>query len=169
MYRILIVSEDFVLRKAVAFSLNDLDACVECADTVGAMLVLHRESPFDLVIVMGTAAENVPAGSDGHAAGRIKPRRTRGLRDFVAAIRTDGTEYVPDGREPIHDLAGEPAPVAAESHQRANRSGKMEMTFWWCIGVVLVSGAVLAGSWCVQRFAGRFFCLRWDAERAKSI
>ena len=57
MYRILIVSEDFVLRKAVAFSLNDLDACVECADTVGAMLVLHRESPFDLVIVMGTAAE----------------------------------------------------------------------------------------------------------------
>ena len=33
MYRILIVSEDFVLRKAVAFSLNDLDACVECADT----------------------------------------------------------------------------------------------------------------------------------------
>ena len=38
------------------------------------------------------------------------------------------------------------------------------MTFWWCIGVVLVSGAVLAGSWCVQRFAGRF-CLRWDAER----
>ena len=34
MYRILIVSEDFVLRKAVAFSLNDL-----------------------LVIVMGTAAE----------------------------------------------------------------------------------------------------------------
>lgn len=29
----------------------------------------------------------------------------------------------------------------------------MEMTFWWCIGVVLVSGAVLAGSWCVQRFA----------------
>ena len=50
MYRILIVSEDFVLRKAVAFSLNDLDACVECADTVGAMLVLHRESPFDLVI-----------------------------------------------------------------------------------------------------------------------
>ena len=40
----------------------------------------------------------------------------------------------------------------------------MEMTFWWCIGVVLVSGAVLAGSWCVQRFAGRF-CLRWDAER----
>ena len=41
MYRILIVSEDFVLRKAVAFSLNDLDACVECADTVGAMLVLH--------------------------------------------------------------------------------------------------------------------------------
>lgn len=48
MYRILIVSEDFVLRKAVAFSLNDLDACVECADTVGAMLVLHRESPFDL-------------------------------------------------------------------------------------------------------------------------
>lgn len=53
----LIVSEDFVLRKAVAFSLNDLDACVECADTVGAMLVLHRESPFDLVIVMGTAAE----------------------------------------------------------------------------------------------------------------
>ena len=34
MYRILIVSEDFVLRKAVAFSLNDLDACVECADTV---------------------------------------------------------------------------------------------------------------------------------------
>lgn len=57
MYRILIVSEDFVLRKAVAFSLNDLDACVECADTVSAMLVLHRESPFDLVIVMGTAAE----------------------------------------------------------------------------------------------------------------
>ena len=57
MCRILIVSEDFVLRKAVAFSLNDLDACVECADTVGAMLVLHRESPFDLVIVMGTAAE----------------------------------------------------------------------------------------------------------------
>ena len=55
MYRILIVSEDFVLRKAVAFSLNDLDACVECADTVGAMLVLHRESPFDLVIVRGTA------------------------------------------------------------------------------------------------------------------
>lgn len=54
MCRILIVSEDFVLRKAVAFSLNDLDACV---DTVGAMLVLHRESPFDLVIVMGTAAE----------------------------------------------------------------------------------------------------------------
>ena len=52
MYRILIVSEDFVLRKAVAFSLNDLDACVECADTVGAMLVLHRESPFDLVIVI---------------------------------------------------------------------------------------------------------------------
>ena len=51
MCRILIVSEDFVLRKAVAFSLNDLDACVECADTVGAMLVLH------LVIVMGTAAE----------------------------------------------------------------------------------------------------------------
>ena len=45
------------MRKAVAFSLNDLDACVECADTVGAMLVLHRESPFDLVIVMGTAAE----------------------------------------------------------------------------------------------------------------
>ncbi|WP_418399242.1 hypothetical protein [Alistipes putredinis] len=40
----------------------------------------------------------------------------------------------------------------------------MEMTFWWCIGVVLVSGAVLAGSWCVQRFAGRF-CLRRDAER----
>lgn len=40
MYRILIVSEDFVLRKAVAFSLNDLDACVECADTVGAMYVL---------------------------------------------------------------------------------------------------------------------------------
>lgn len=38
MYRILIVSEDFVLRKAVAFSLNDLDACVECADTVSAML-----------------------------------------------------------------------------------------------------------------------------------
>lgn len=38
------------------------------------------------------------------------------------------------------------------------------MTFWWCIGVVLVSGAVLAGSWCVQRFAGRF-CLRRDAER----
>ena len=69
MYRILIVSEDFVLRKAVAFSLNDLDACVECADTVGAMLVLHRESPFDLVIVMGTACRNVPAGSDGHAAG----------------------------------------------------------------------------------------------------
>ena len=34
MYCILIVSEDFVLRKAVAFSLNDLDACVECADTV---------------------------------------------------------------------------------------------------------------------------------------
>ena len=57
MCRILIVSEDFVLRKAVAFSLNDLDACVECADMVGAMLVLHRESPFDLVIVMGTAAE----------------------------------------------------------------------------------------------------------------
>ena len=57
MYRILIVSEDFVLRKAVAFFLNDLDACVECADTVSAMLVLHRESPFDLVIVMGTAAE----------------------------------------------------------------------------------------------------------------
>ena len=57
MYRILIVSEDFVLRKAVAFSLNDLDACVECADTVSAMLVLHRESPFDLVSVMGTAAE----------------------------------------------------------------------------------------------------------------
>lgn len=57
MYRILIVSEDFVLRKAVAFSLNDLDAYIECADTVGAMLVLHRESPFDLVIVMGTAAE----------------------------------------------------------------------------------------------------------------
>ena len=46
MCRILIVSEDFVLRKAVAFSLNDLDACVECADTVGAMLVLHRESPW---------------------------------------------------------------------------------------------------------------------------
>lgn len=69
MYRILIVSEDFVLRKAVAFSLNDLDACVECADTVGAMLVLHRESPFDLVIVMGTLCRNVPAGSDGHAAG----------------------------------------------------------------------------------------------------
>lgn len=45
------------MRKAVAFSLNDLDACVECADTVSAMLVLHRESPFDLVIVMGTAAE----------------------------------------------------------------------------------------------------------------
>jgi len=40
----------------------------------------------------------------------------------------------------------------------------MEMTFWWCIGAVLVSGAVLAGSWCVQRFAGRF-CLRRDAER----
>lgn len=38
------------------------------------------------------------------------------------------------------------------------------MTFWWCIGAVLVSGAVLAGSWCVQRFAGRF-CLRRDAER----
>ena len=56
MYRILIVSEDFVLRKAVAFSLNDLDACVECADTVSAMLVLHRESSFDLVIVMCTAA-----------------------------------------------------------------------------------------------------------------
>lgn len=69
MYRILIVSEDFVLRKAVAFSLNDLDACVECADTVGAMLVLHRESPFDLVIVMGNCCRNVPAGSDGHAAG----------------------------------------------------------------------------------------------------
>ena len=51
MYRILIVSEDFVLRKAVAFSLNDLDACVECADTVGAMLVLHRESPFDLEVM----------------------------------------------------------------------------------------------------------------------
>ena len=31
--------------------MNDLDACVECADTVSAMLVLHRESPFDLVIV----------------------------------------------------------------------------------------------------------------------
>lgn len=57
MYRILIVSEDFVLRKAVAFSLNDLDAYIECADTVGAMLVLHRESRFDLMIVMGTAAE----------------------------------------------------------------------------------------------------------------
>lgn len=70
MYRILIVSEDFVLRKAVAFSLNDLDACVECADTVGAMLVLHRESPFDLVIVRyGYCCRNVPAGSDGHAAG----------------------------------------------------------------------------------------------------
>ena len=67
MYRILIVSEDFVLRKAVAFSLNDLDACVECADTVGAMLVLHRESPFDLV--NGYCCRNVPAGSDGHAAG----------------------------------------------------------------------------------------------------
>ena len=66
MYRILIVSEDFVLRKAVAFSLNDLDACVECADTVSAMLVLHRESPFDLV---GYCCRNVPAGSDGHAAG----------------------------------------------------------------------------------------------------
>lgn len=38
------------------------------------------------------------------------------------------------------------------------------MTFWWCIGAVFVSGAVLAGSWCVQRFAGRF-CLRRDAER----
>ena len=34
MYRILIVSEDFVLRKAVAFSLNDLDTYIECADTV---------------------------------------------------------------------------------------------------------------------------------------
>lgn len=53
MCRILIVSEDFVLRKAVAFSLNDLDACVECADTVGAMLVLHRESPFDSTVLLG--------------------------------------------------------------------------------------------------------------------
>lgn len=70
MYRILIVSEDFVLRKAVAFSLNDLDACVECADTVSAMLVLHRESPFDLVIVMGTAAEMDTLRAD-------KTRRTR--------------------------------------------------------------------------------------------
>lgn len=69
MYRILIVSEDFVLRKAVAFSLNDLDACVECADTVGAMLVLHRESPFRPGDRYGYCCRNVPAGSDGHAAG----------------------------------------------------------------------------------------------------
>ena len=74
MYRILIVSEDFVLRKAVAFSLNDLDACVECADTVGAMLVLHRESPFDLVIVMGTAAEVMDT---------LRADKTRRTRVFV--------------------------------------------------------------------------------------
>lgn len=73
MYRILIVSEDFVLRKAVAFSLNDLDACVECADTVSAMLVLHRESPFDLVIVMGTAAEMCRQEVMDTRCGRIKP------------------------------------------------------------------------------------------------
>ena len=102
MCRILIVSEDFVLQ-AVAFSLNDLDACVECADTVGAMLVLHRESPFDLVIVMGTAAE-MCRQEVMDTLRADKTRRYAGLRDLVAAIRTDGTEYVPDGREPIHDL-----------------------------------------------------------------
>ena len=163
MYRILIVSEDFVLRKAVAFSLNDLDACVECADRSVRCLCFTGSRLFDLVIVMGTAAEMCRQ----EVMDTLRADKTRRTRVFViswAAIRTDGTEYIPDGREPIHDLAGEPAPVAAESHQRANRSGKMEMTFWWCIGVVLVSGAVLAGSWCVQRFAG-VFCLRWDAER----
>lgn len=163
MYRILIVSEDFVLRKAVAFSLNDLDACVECADTVGAMLVLHRESPFDLVIVMGTAAEMCRQ----EVMDTLRADKTRRTRVFVISW-PQSEQMVRSmyrmGVNQLHDLAGEPAPVAAESHQRANRSGKMEMTFWWCIGAVLVSGAVLAGSWCVQRFAGRF-CLRRDAER----
>lgn len=40
----------------------------------------------------------------------------------------------------------------------------MEQMLLWCITAVLGSGAVLCGSWCVQRFAGRF-CLRRDAER----
>ena len=69
-----------------------------------AMLVLHRESPFDLVIVMGTAAEMCRQEVMDTLRADKNPAYA-GLRDLVAAIRTDGTEYVPDGREPIHDLA----------------------------------------------------------------
>lgn len=57
MYRILIMSGDAVLRKAVAFTLNDLDAHIECTDRMETMLSLFRREAFDLVIVVGTAAQ----------------------------------------------------------------------------------------------------------------
>ena len=40
----------------------------------------------------------------------------------------------------------------------------MEQLLLWCIVAVLITGAVLAGSWCVRQFADRL-SQRWDAER----
>lgn len=163
MYRILIVSEDFVLRKAVAFSLNDLDACVECADTVGAMLVLHRESPFDLVIVMGTAAEMCRQ----EVMDTLRADKTRRTRVFVISWPQSEQMVRSMYRMGVNQYMTLPVSLHRLRRKVINElidRENMEMTFWWCIGAVLVSGAVLAGSWCVQRFAGRF-CLRRDAER----
>lgn len=79
MYCILIVSDDVVLRKTLAFSLNDMDARVEYVDTMAAMMVRCREEKFDLVILLGLAA---PMCREG-VVSVLRPQKTHSPRFYV--------------------------------------------------------------------------------------